>query len=64
MAKWTLLINTLPQLTWKCTDRCRKTAFLLKRGFWHFHVSWWEGTFVLLGGSLQQPNNKFQMHTY
>ena len=26
-----------------CTDRCRKTAFLLERAFVHFHVSWWEG---------------------
>ena len=32
------------QLTWKCTDPCRKTTFLLERAFLHFHVSWWEGT--------------------
>ena len=31
------------QLTWKCTDPCRKTTFLLERAFLHFHVSWWEG---------------------
>ena len=31
------------QLTWKCTDPCGKTTFLLERAFWHFHVSWWEG---------------------
>ena len=38
--------NELPshQQTWKCTDPCRKTTFLLERAFWHFHVSWWEGT--------------------
>ena len=26
------------QLTWKCTDPCRKTTFLLERAFVHFHV--------------------------
>ena len=31
-------------LTWKCTDLCRKTTFLLERAFLHFHVSWWEGS--------------------
>ena len=30
------------QLTWKCTDPCRKTTFLLERAFLHFHVGWSE----------------------
>ena len=34
------------QLTWKCTDPCRKTTVLLERAFLHFHVSWWEGMSV------------------
>ena len=34
------------QLTWKCTDPCRKTTFLLERAFLHFHVSWWQGKFL------------------
>ena len=34
---------TSHQLTWKCTDPCRKTTFLLERTFLHFHVSWWKG---------------------
>ena len=32
------------QLTWKCTDPCRKTTFLLEGACLHFHVGWWEGT--------------------
>ena len=36
-------ISTTLQLTWKCTDPCRKTTFLLENAFLHFHVSWWEG---------------------
>ena len=31
------------QLTWKCTDPCRKTTCLLERAFLHFHDGWWEG---------------------
>ena len=31
------------RLTWKCTEPCRETTFLLERGVVHFHVSWWEG---------------------
>ena len=31
------------QLTWKCTDPCRKTTFLLERALLQLHVSWWEG---------------------
>ena len=32
------------QPTWKCTDLCGRTTFLLERAFLHFHVTWWEGT--------------------
>ena len=32
-------IITSHRLTWKCTDPCRKTAFLLERGCEHFRVS-------------------------
>ena len=28
------------QPTWKCTNSCRKTTFLLERAFLNFHVSW------------------------
>ena len=34
------------QRTWKCTNPCRKTTFLLERAFLHFHVSWWEGIHI------------------
>ena len=33
----------IPRLTWKCTEPCRKTTFLLARGFVRFHISWWQG---------------------
>ena len=45
------------QLAWKCRDPCRKTTFLLERGYVHFHVGWWKGTLgpaderEILGGS-------------
>ena len=35
------------RLTWKCTDPCKKITFLLERGFVHFHVSWWEGYYLV-----------------
>ena len=31
------------RLTWKCTNTCRKTTFLVEMKFVHFHVGWWEG---------------------
>ena len=43
--------NIIPshQLTWKCTDPCRKTTFLLERAFLHFHVGGYLMWFPLLG---------------
>ena len=55
--------KTYTQLTWKRTDPCRKSTFLLERAFLHFHVSWWKGGLLqglnsslpLIGAALDPP---------
>ena len=46
------------RLTWKCAGPCRKTTFLLERGF--MHVSWWES---LLGVKVWPSSVEFRSPT-